>query len=50
MAAGGKLTEKQVQDVAQALDGRADPVAVKELKEELKDGASLTPGKVAAAT
>ena len=45
MAAGGKLTEGQVEQVAELLSDRNDPVSIKELKEE----ADLAPGKVAAA-
>jgi ATP-dependent DNA helicase RecQ len=49
MASPAKLTEKQVQEVAESLQGRNDPVDVKSLKAELKEEAQLTPGKVQAA-
>jgi ATP-dependent DNA helicase RecQ len=45
MAAGGKLTEQQVRQVAELVAGRDDPVSVKDLKEE----ADVPPGKVTAA-
>jgi ATP-dependent DNA helicase RecQ len=45
MAAGGKLTEQQVKEVAELVVGRGDPVSVKELKEET----DVPPGKVTAA-
>jgi ATP-dependent DNA helicase RecQ len=34
MAAGGKLTEKQVQEVAEAVQARGEPVGIRELKEQ----------------
>jgi len=36
LAAGGKLTEKQVEQVAEAISGRSVPVEIKELKEEVE--------------
>jgi ATP-dependent DNA helicase RecQ len=45
MASPAKLTEKQVEEVAEAVAGRIDPVAIKQLKEE----SNVSPGKVAAA-
>jgi ATP-dependent DNA helicase RecQ len=45
MAAGGKLTHEQVEEVAELVQGRRDPVAVKDLKEET----DIAPGKVTAA-
>jgi ATP-dependent DNA helicase RecQ len=45
MAAGGKLTEQQVQAVADAVRARGDAVAIKEIKED----ADVPPGKVTAA-
>ena len=49
MATPAKLTEKQVLAVAEAVQGRQDPVPLKALKEELTTHAGVTPGKVAAA-
>jgi ATP-dependent DNA helicase RecQ len=49
MATPAKLTEKQVIQVAEAVQGRNDPVPLKELKEELGTHEGVTPGKVAAA-
>src|SRR5205814_7517636 len=43
MAAGGKLTEQQVEQVADAISGRSDAVAIKEVAE----AADLSAGKVA---
>jgi len=45
MAAGGKLTEQQVKEVAELVAGRKDAVSVKELKEQT----DVPPGKVTAA-
>ena len=45
MAAGGRLTEQQVKDVAELVAGRDDTVSVKDLKEQ----ADVPPGKVTAA-
>jgi ATP-dependent DNA helicase RecQ len=45
MAAGGKLSETQVQAVAEAVQGRSDPVAIKDLKQET----DVPAGKVTAA-
>ena len=45
MAAGGKLTEQQVKEVAELVEGRSDPVAVK----DLKDQTDVPPGKLRAA-
>ena len=45
MAAGGKLTEAQVKEVAGLVAGRKDTVSVKDLKEET----DVAPGKVTAA-
>jgi len=43
MAAGGKLTEKQVEQVAEAVGGRSDPVPIKDVAE----ATDLKLGKVA---
>jgi ATP-dependent DNA helicase RecQ len=45
MAAGGKLTEDQVQAVAEAVQAKGDAVAIKDIKEEV----DVPAGKVAAA-
>jgi ATP-dependent DNA helicase RecQ len=45
LAAGGKLTEQQVSEVAELVAGRDDPLAVKDLKEQT----DVPPGKVTAA-